>query len=110
MTEKTAEQLLTDAADIVARDGHFKGHFDDGDPVHGAVCAEGALRRAWSGSSSQGSDYDYSADPQLFKAWQRLLSALATTGFASPCVYNDSRQTTAEDVILLFKRAASADE
>lgn len=102
------EELLTNAAEIIARDGHFKGNFDDGDPLCGAVCAEGALRRAYFGNSR--AETDYGASGALSEAWKRLNGAtFQVDGTYATFVYNDYPQTSAEDVILLFKRAAAGD-
>ncbi|MFD4474625.1 hypothetical protein ACFWPU_00710 [Streptomyces sp. NPDC058471] len=99
----TPEEVLFKAAEIISTAGHVKGAFDDGDCVSGAVCMEGAYRRAMYGTST-GTDEGFIA-PE--RAWRILTKTVeAETDYFAPCVFNDADETTAEDAILMLKRAA----
>lgn len=98
----TPEQVLAKAAEIMSTAGHIKGNFDDGDHVNGPVCMEGAYRRAMYGTSTGWGRAQLRDEP----AWSALVATVSEAGGTAPCLFNDADETTAEDAILMLKRAA----
>jgi len=100
----TPEEILHEAADIIRRDGWHQGSLDDGDKEHGAVCAVGAIDRAWSGNSQamvEGNPVHYPVARR--PAIERLMGAI---GHQFIGTWNDAASRTVEDVLLALKQAA----
>jgi hypothetical protein len=125
----TPDQILLKAADIIAQAGHCKGeYYQAADPGMSAeswaqaedvaaqsapVCAIGALRRARFGTAG-GSHYVTNPASELGQAIARLVTVIGDPPLpdATPegriIGFNDAPTTTAEDVILALKKAATA--
>ncbi|MFF5973683.1 hypothetical protein ACFY7C_19360 [Streptomyces sp. NPDC012769] len=101
----TPEEILHTAIEIIERDGWYQGDLDDGDDKHGAVCAVGAIERAWSGSS-QAFGALYWPDERR-EAIDRLNSHVGSY-YGGIGVWNDHPGRTVEDVILALKKAAAS--
>lgn len=100
--------IYAKAADILMEKGHCKGTLED---ENGAHCAIGALRAAarWGETGEWRRQLDYGM-AQL-KAEQRLGDNVPGDEALAPLArWNDAPDTTAEDVILLFKELAQEEE
>lgn len=98
-----AREALLKAAEIIGRDGHYKGSLCDGDPETGPVCAMGALFRALTGKAQTGIWTEEQS--LILREASSLLYTAVPTERSIPG-WNDDTATSAEDVILAFKRAA----
>lgn len=118
-----AKELLTKAANYMSEHGHTKGAFENND---GTVCADGALQKVC------GVKFDASVirtarallalqiakeDSQLNESLKNMggkewISEWLRAEVIQEAIwdYNDRDETTAEDVILMFKRAAERGE
>jgi hypothetical protein len=126
----TPEELLLKAAEDQAERGHHKGTYykgDVGDPAgqdrEAPACAYGSLTRA--ATNGEMADYSHLA-ASFARREAAVLIGQAARLLADSLVrdrqslntfdpfdvitrFNDHRSTTAEDVILAFKRAAHGD-
>lgn len=95
----TAADILHEAADLVATQGHTKGRYRD---ERGRFCTLGALDEACCRTLYK---YDRSA---TIRADATLHTEFRATfgDVLSIAVWNDLDETTPDDVIDLFKRAA----
>lgn len=115
---KTPEGIIEDAINIIQTKGHIKGALRD--VSTGAVCAEGALRQAAYGVSRviPSTHINYrafqdaftSVDEQTSEDTEEVVPGEDGTrtircGYGSIVTYNDADETTAEDVMLIMKRA-----
>lgn len=94
MTNKTTEQILIDAREIVKR-GWTKYDFYDG---RGNYCAEGALRMAACGEL-------YPEDDAVWFEFRRAEEELWDAVQEKITIWNDSPETTKEVVIAAFDHA-----
>ncbi|PRH79369.1 hypothetical protein C6N75_09805 [Streptomyces solincola] len=105
-TTDRARQLLIKARNILETNGWHQGAYAANLGGRAAVCALGALNMA-STDVSAFTHYDSDWVPML-SAQVRLAKAAGLGGFARERIpaWNDDPRTTAEDVLLAFKKAA----
>ncbi len=115
----TPEELLLKAADDMAEHGHCKGSFFAG--LYGwetaSSCAYGSLARVAGVVQSNGlidTDNLQDLDPEAVKRLAAVIEPMVRhlrVDFNDPydviTTYNDLPDTTGEDMILAFKKAAS---
>lgn len=118
----TPEELLLAAADDIAAHGHCKNTYSPPgeDGRAGPVCAYGAMTRV----ATDGQTTDYASlhlndewwrtkRPLIDQAAALLAQHIGPTAagypFGAITRFNDAARTTAEDVILMMKKAAAGE-
>lgn len=116
--EMTPEEILLKAADEIARYGHTKDAFFHCHQEHewatARSCAVGAIARVSGKTTPDGPFVPEVDDSVLTSEPVKLLAATIRekgrgtpgTSFDTIVHFNDSKETTAEDVILMMKEAA----
>lgn len=115
----TASDFLNEAREYIETHGHHKGAFEDNRPgvENPPACAMGAMHKAW--IRQAGSAYTYEVGHAYAEAMQRLtdqaeasgvIADSSFTGYEAIITWNDAKETTAEDVILGFKKAAELED
>lgn len=107
----TPQEVLVKAAAAIAEHGHIKGGYGS---IHSGFCAVGAIRYAACGGTLLSKVHDANADEVVQAAELLLVEELEGSGEYrwAPSVevvvplFNDANATTAEDVMLMMKRAA----
>jgi hypothetical protein len=110
----TQAEACRKAADIIAERGHVKHTFRTPD----GYCLTGALAEALGGRWISlprvlpGGGVNFTASPSFrgdgYAAWADLCDAAGDFLGCLPAQFNDSPETSAEDVILALKRFAEA--
>jgi hypothetical protein len=98
MTDKTAADVLRDAAEYIGEHGWIQGDLED--DATGSVCAIGAINRV-----QDNGWHDHGALEAL-RAYLRLPPQVRDFILHPVAVWNDEKERTAEDVILAMKRTA----
>lgn len=120
MSDKTPQDVLREAAEILQRDGWHQGSFYK-EPLSGGVnadleasreapvCSLGAINRAVYGYAYDGKSHvgyqALDAAKSNLTYWAEKLLMAQIDGHPVPH-WNDAPERTVEDVILTFKRAA----
>lgn len=112
----TPEDVLEKAAEVISEHGHLKGAYGG---EKAGFCAMGAMRHAITGDALRffGSEAvtENPALADVYKEARRLLAQRLAPDvdpdYSCEAIaeWNDSRHTTAEDVVLALKTAAAHD-